>query len=403
MLESLSSSVAHSLSLVLLHFVWQGLLIGLLYGMLLTVTDERSARVRYATSLTALTAMALCPIVTFVLLHNPGTLVDAVPQHIAASPPSSSASHTTATPLPQPSQARSRDATSPAAAWRATNNEVVGRDKVRWVHAILNSSQPYVLLLWLAGVILSGARLTAGFLNVLWLRSGRASVPAELVRRSLMLADHLSLKTARVFTSERIREAAVVGFLRPVVLLPAAWLTELPPDVLEAVIAHELAHIRRFDVWVNLLQRLVETLLFYHPMVWWLSNRIRLERELCCDELAVQATGNRSNYVLALEQVGRLQLQGTLRLAPTFTGGGKMKLLSRIQHVLGTDCKPDREPSWLVGVAAVFVSLVIAGVVGGAGERNAAVAQDRDRGPFRRSRGRVATLSRSGSRSAAFC
>ena len=230
------------------------------------------------------------------------------------------------------------------------------------------------------GVLLSGARLTAGFLNVIWLRSGRIAVSTELADRSLALARRLRLKTARVFASERIREAAVVGFWKPVVLLPASWLTELPPDVLEAVIAHELAHIRRFDVWINLLQRILETLLFYHPMVWWLSNRIRQERELCCDELAVHATGNRGDYAIALEHVGRLKLQGTLRLATTFTGDGKMKLLSRIQHVLGTARTPDREPSWVVGIVAVTASLTIAGTVGGIAVPNTAIAQEREGG-----------------------
>ena len=67
------------------------------------------------------------------------------------------------------------------------------------------------------------------------------------------------------------------------ILLPTSWLTELPPDMLESIIAHELAHIRRGDLWVNLLQRVIEVLLFYHPAVWWLSQRIRVERELCCD------------------------------------------------------------------------------------------------------------------------
>jgi UDP-N-acetylmuramoyl-L-alanyl-D-glutamate--2,6-diaminopimelate ligase len=77
------------------------------------------------------------------------------------------------------------------------------------------------------------------------------------------------------------------------VLLPVCWLTEMTPEVLEAVVAHELAHVRRWDLWVNLFQRLVETLLFYHPAVWWVSRRVRLEREMCCDELAVSVTGER--------------------------------------------------------------------------------------------------------------
>src|SRR5437660_336918 len=89
---------------------------------------------------------------------------------------------------------------------------------------------------------------------------------------------------------------------RPIRQRQAVWLTELPVPMLEAVIAHELAHIRRWDLWINLAQLVVEILLFYHPAVWWLSRRLRVERELCCDELAVAATEQRLVYVSTLER-----------------------------------------------------------------------------------------------------
>ncbi|MHC4877990.1 MAG: M56 family metallopeptidase, partial [Planctomycetota bacterium] len=350
MVEHLSSPVARYVSWTLLHFLWQGLLLGLAYWTLLATTAVRSARVRYATSLLTLTLMALCPVITFAMLYHSDSVAETAPQHLA------SASLTSLRDVRPPATftyeiASSSNRAADLQPVLATSDSSPLRNRaVGLLQSAAETSQPYVLLLWLAGMLLSGARLTAGYLNVVWLRAGRIAISAELEDRSLILARWLGLKTARVFASERIREAAVVGFWNPVVLLPASWLTELPPDVLEAVIAHELAHIRRFDVWVNLLQRILETLLFYHPMVWWLSNRIRQERELCCDELAVHATGKRGDYAIALEYVGRLQFQGTLRLATTFTGDGKMKLLSRIQHVLGTARTPDREPSWLVGI-----------------------------------------------------
>ena len=115
--------------------------------------------------------------------------------------------------------------------------------------------------------------------------------------------------SAAFSASEAAREAVVTGLLRPMVLLPAAWLAEMTPEVLEAVIAHELAHIRRYDLWVNLFQRFVETLLFYHPGVWWLSRRVRLAREMCCDEMAARATGDRVVYATALELAARKRLE----------------------------------------------------------------------------------------------
>ena len=99
----------------------------------------------------------------------------------------------------------------------------------------------------------------------------------------------------------------VIGWLKPVVLLPASALAALTPQQLEAILAHELAHIRRHDYLVNLLQTLVETLLFYHPAVWWLSRRIRIERENCCDDLAVSLCGDPVAYAAALADLEALR------------------------------------------------------------------------------------------------
>ena len=127
----------------------------------------------------------------------------------------------------------------------------------------------------------------------------------------------------------------MTGFLRPMVLLPAAWLVEMPPAMLEAVIAHELAHIRRFDLWVNLFQRLLETLLFYHPAVWWLSRRVRLAREMCCDELAAAATGERVVYASALELAARKRLVPARSLLEVALGVTRMTLLAARSQCAG--------------------------------------------------------------------
>ena len=103
--------------------------------------------------------------------------------------------------------------------------------------------------------------------------------------------------------------------------------------MIEAIIAHELAHIRRWDLWVNLVQRIIETLLFYHPAVWWLSSRIRLEREMCCDEIAAKCF-DRELYARSLESVAKIG-QGSLLMATSIRGGKKMKLLNRIRYLLG--------------------------------------------------------------------
>jgi TonB family protein len=146
---------------------------------------------------------------------------------------------------------------------------------------------------------------------------------------------------------------SVVGWIEPVVLLPAATILGLTPQQLEAVLAHELAHILRYDYLVNMLQTVVETLLFYHPAVWWASARIRQERELCCDDLAVESCGDALCYARALTRLERLRAAAP-RLALSSAGG---PLLYRIQRLAGENGW-QRGPSKLPGILALSLGLI---------------------------------------------
>lgn len=379
MLEDLSSSVANALTLTLLHFLWQGLLVAIIYWTLLPAIAIRTNRLRYALSLLAISVMALCPLATFTVVYDSAVPQNEIAGLVATTRPSlqaDSPAHSRITRLADSQESGSVEATETSPDRDVTGN----RPTFTFFQQTLDASQPFVLLVWMTGVLFSGVRLMAGLGNVVWLRWGRMEIASELVHRSQTIARRLGVTSARVFSSTHIREAAVVGFLRPMVLLPASWLTAFPTNVLEAVIAHELAHIRRYDVWVNLLQRTVETLLFYHPAVWWLSNRIRLEREMCCDVLAAEITGDRGDYAIALEQIGKLQVRGTLHLSPAFMGDRKMNMLNRVQNVLGLNVKAEREPAWVVGLIAIAIPLLLAGI-GGVQGQNVATAQDREASP----------------------
>lgn len=301
--ELLTHPLAQRLTWTLAHFLWQGFLIAALLVLIVELPRVRRANVRYLCSLGALLLM-----------------IAMLPLTWLASGEATASSLTSATSLPLATAALNAPlpAPSPSQLW--------------WP-----ALQPALLTTWLLGCLLFNARIVVGWLALRRLLGQRQVLPPEVAARLARLGSQFRLSIPRVvFTSERASEAVAAGFFRPVVLLPAAWLLELPPNLLEAIVAHELAHVRRFDLWVNLLQRLAEAVLFYHPALWWLSARLRRERELCCDELAVAATGERLHYVEALELTARWALvDGRPALAAGFMGDGKMNLLHRVRSVLG--------------------------------------------------------------------
>ena len=140
-------------------------------------------------------------------------------------------------------------------------------------------------------------------------------------------------RPVRLLVSPLLQAPAVVGWLRPVVLAPVGALAGLPPEQIEALLLHELAHIRRHDYLVNIAQSAIEALLFYHPAVWWVSGHIRAERELCCDDMAVSATGDPVTFARALAEL-KLESARTSHLSPDMaaTGGS---LSHRIARLLG--------------------------------------------------------------------
>lgn len=369
--ETLHEPLWQRLTWTLLHFLWQGAAVAAVAATLLRAWPAGGARSRYLICLSALVAMAACPLVTFVLAEAPesatvsggrseSTLAardttESEPSLVANEPhvqasgpaigetqaafgPSETAPVSAAVP---PSSPRVEDPTSLAepVTWRARARQCVGA-----IH-------PFALITWIAGVLALAARLSISWLHVRWLARDRLPMPDDLAAKASNLGSRLGLRFApRVCVSKKIREAIVVGLWRPLVLVPASWITEMPPEVLEAVIAHELAHIRRWDLWVNLLQRLVEMLLFYHPAVWWLSRRVSLEREMCTDELAVGVTNKRVAYATALEQLGLMRLG---RSAPQLGAGiGRRKnvLLNRVGNILGLSASNKKARWWPVAL-----------------------------------------------------
>jgi beta-lactamase regulating signal transducer with metallopeptidase domain/HEAT repeat protein len=346
-------NATHALGWALVHFVWQGAALAVLLGIGLAVTPATAARTRYALSLLALCAMLALPIATGLRL-------------LRSEPTPASAAYT----APEPTEPNQPRQVSPAPLRQRVSVTAPGPANPRGAGAsvarlrgALEPALGWLVVVWVAGVLALSLRLGRGWMAARRLRTeATRDVSAALEQMLARLAARLRLTRAvRLVESLMIEVPAVIGWLRPVILLPTTALTGLTPQQLEVLIAHELAHVRRYDYLVNVLQCVIETLLFYHPAVWWVSRRVRDEREHCCDDLVVQLCGNADLYASALVTMERLRIT-TPRLALAATDGS---LLQRVRRLLvPKTVRAELFPRWAAGVAgimAVTVALLATG------------------------------------------
>ena len=294
-------AVLRSLGLSLLHFVWQGAAIAALAAA--SMAAARRASTRYALAIFALLLMVAAPVLTYSVVSQ-------------QAPGSGASAQLAITDAVRAAMFTSRSHTAAAATSPFSSARLL----------------PVFVELWFVGVLLFSLRTAGGFLLIARLRR-RESHPihGELLALCREMQQKLGITRAvRFCESLHLDAPAVIGWFKPVVLLPITALTGLNELQLRAVIAHELAHIRRFDAFFNLFQVAAETLLFYHPAVWWISRRIRAERENCCDDVALAMCGNPSEYARALA------LMEEWRVAPSFAmAANRGPLASRVARLLG--------------------------------------------------------------------
>jgi len=216
---------------------------------------------------------------------------------------------------------------------------------------------PYVVSGWLIGVFALSVWHLGGWAQLQRLRKKMVKkVDASLYNKLKVLAERLKVNRAvQLMESAMVQIPTVIGWLRPMILLPASALTGLSAEQLEAILAHELAHVKRFDYLVNILQTVVEILGFYHPAVWWISHKIRAERENCCDDLAVSISGDRVCYAKALTSMEEIRA-GRGELAVAADGGN---LFKRICRLVGKDSAEKTGFSWIPAAIAILLILAL--------------------------------------------
>jgi beta-lactamase regulating signal transducer with metallopeptidase domain len=223
--------------------------------------------------------------------------------------------------------------------------------------SLLDANLSWIVAAWLVGVCVLSLRIIAGWIRAQQLRRCRVEPPSPAWQERLVqLARQLGITRAvQLLQSHLVRVPTMVGHLKPVILLPAAALTGLAPQQIESILAHELAHIRRYDYMVNLVQVVIETLLFYHPAVWWVSRRVRIERENCCDDLAIELCGDRFGYIRALVSLEELRDAPATRLAVAWQG---TSLLDRVRRLLGVPAPQGESVRWAAGPVVLLAGIM---------------------------------------------
>lgn len=319
----------------LLHFSWQGAVVAALLWLVLGLVCRARAVLRYSACCLALALLALCPVATF------GYLLAGAPAPAALAP-----------------QLALLEAAALGAAELGAL-DLAADDRGAGPGGYLSLG---LLSAWSLGSTSMLLRLLLGVASLRRLVARATPATEHWQWQLARLAARLGLRQrVRLLVSRHVDAPLVLGWLRPVILLPLSALTALPPDSLQALLAHELGHVRRLDYLVNVLQSCVEALLFYHPAVHWVSRSMRSEREHCCDDIAIQVTGEPLRYARALAEMETLRA----RLPEPALAANGGSLMLRIERILKRPASSQAEPRGLLTASCVLagaLGLTLAGV-----------------------------------------
>lgn len=336
----------YALGWMVLHSLWQGMLIALITGVVLIALRHHSAKVRYLAANFGLFAVVLAAGFTFYIYTQTSSAnsADLVGASIEVPVPNQLVNTALLEQLEglenldaQLAEELATELAPPDQAFAPALPGEEGSLGFNWqsIQAYFNQNLPLIVGLWILGVAIFLLRMLSSISYVYYLK-GRMNFPADEYWLDLLddMIRKIGLdKTVTLVESALVRTPQVVGYLKPVILFPLGMINRLPAAEVEAILAHELSHILRHDHLLNILQSVVETLFYFHPGVWWISAQIRTERESASDEMAIQLTGDALTYAQALVTV---QEMGYMPMSPAlaFAGQHKSQFMLRLQRIL---------------------------------------------------------------------
>jgi len=332
--QLLTNPFLYSLSLTLLHFLWQGLLVATVLKSALLIIDKSKSRLRYALSGFAMLANLIFAISTFLVIF----------------PDKAATTTSNIVPIPLTNLVNELTQQNPLIAYQEL------------FPSILAYSLPYIALLWLISISALACKLLIEVRNVNHLPKHAYLLPNnELLNRFNTLAKQIKLtKTPKLLISLKVDVPMAIGWLKPVVLLPASMVTGLDSAQLEMLLLHELAHIRRYDYAVNFLQTVVEILFFFHPSVTWVAKQMRNEREYCSDDIAVQHCGDPIAYAHTLADTATLCAKRHSHTIPNMAmaaSGGDLK--ERVLRLVDHHCAPSNNMSKWLAAISIMLSITL--------------------------------------------
>jgi len=333
-----SEQFIHALGWTLVHSLWQGALIGMIVALAMVFLQKFTARLRYFIYSISLFVLVGVAVVTFVSSYSSYDGGD---------------SKVTENVLTRSTVSNIATSTQDIS---ATENAFSAQTILESTAAYCREHFPLFVTIWLLGMLAMMLRFLGGYALVRRYRTHRVKpVMGEWERKFNELAQRIRVKkNVRLFESALVKVPMAIGYLKPIVLLPLGALNGVPAKQMEAILVHELAHIHRRDYLMNLIQSLLEVIFFYHPVVWWLSKNIRIERENICDDIAITITGNTMEFAKALTNIQEINL-GSPALAAGLSGKNKNRLVNRIRRLAG---KPKIQSGFAEGFIAASILLV---------------------------------------------
>jgi beta-lactamase regulating signal transducer with metallopeptidase domain len=318
-----------------IHFTWQGTVIAVVTSLILVLLKKADARIRYTVGCAALVSIVLFPLMT-VFLKNPLPFPSAGTAQIAQNNPVDVQEFRTDNTV------TSRQYRSQAISIPFWTTEI----------SFCENHLSQITAVWIVGVFLFSFYRLFGFFQLYFIiRAIKEPVEALWEKRIRTWIKRLNIRQhIRILQSDRIDTPGVYGWIKPVLLIPVSFLIGMDAQTVESIIIHELAHIRRYDYLVNMIQVMIEALGFFHPAVWWLSNRIRKEREDCCDDWSVRVLGDRLIYVKSL-----VRLEETRRCPRPVMAANGSELSRRVMRIL--DYQYARHPSSVIYTFVFSLSL----------------------------------------------